>query len=450
MAEAKGLSSNDLQSISNRILELSQADHCRVRINSGWRGYTRVATNRITSAGGSEETSVNITSVFGNQVASVETNTLTDDDLRAAVRRSEDMARIAPSDNEYMGELGPQNFTPVDAYYDSTGELTPQTRAETAALAIQQAQAAGQIAASYMDVNAGSTALATSNGFYGAHASTGVAYTLTSRSPDGLKSGWAGDEANDWNNIEGLRVANDAVRKCRDWRKTSLEPGEYTAILEPTAVGMLMRNMANVFNQRTADEGRSFFSNPGGGNRIGERLFDDKVNIFSDPAYLDAETAPFDFEGKPILPQTWVSSGRLEALARSRYWAAQQNQQALPGPGNLIMTGGDDSVAEMIASTRRGVLITRFWYIRGLNPRTISYTGLTRDGTFLIENGRITRPVTNFRFNQSLVEMLRNIEMLSPSVRVAAAESSSVSTRPIVVPALKVNGFNLSSVSDAI
>jgi predicted Zn-dependent protease len=103
----------------------------------------------------------------------------------------------------------------------------------------------------------------------------------------------------------------------------------------------------------------------------------------------------------------------------------------------------------MIASTRRGVLITRFWYIRGLNPRIISYTGLTRDGTFLIENGRITRPVTNFRFNQSLVDMLRNIQMLSPSVRVAASESSSVST-PIVVPAIKVANFNLSSVSDAI
>lgn len=449
MAEAKGLSNDDLQSISNRVLALSEADHCRVRINSGWRGYTRVATNRITSAGGSEKTSVNITSVFGKRVASVETNRLSDADLRQAVRRSEDMARIAPEDPEYIAELGPQTITPINGYYESTGELAPQTRAAAAALAIQQAQAADQVVASYMDVNAGSTALATSNGFYGAHASTGVAYTLTSRSPDGLKSGWAGDEANDWNNIESLRVANDAVRKCRDWRKTALEPGEYTAILEPTAVGMLMRNMVNVFNQRTADEGRSFFSKPSGGNRIGEKLFDDKVNIFSDPAYLDAETSPFNSIGQPISKQDWVSSGRLRDLARSRYWAQQQNQQTLASPSNLIMAGGDDSLEEMIASTRRGVLITRFWYIRGLNPRIISYTGLTRDGTFLIENGRITRPVTNFRFNQSMADMLRNIEMLSPSVRVAASESSSVST-PIVVPAIKVANFNLSSISDAI
>lgn len=449
MAEAKGLSNDDLQSISNRILELSEADHCRVRINSGWRGYTRVATNRITSAGGSEKTSVNITSVFGQRVASVETNRLSDDDLRQAVRRSEDMARIAPVDPEYIAELGPQTIAPISGYYESTGELSPQTRAEAAALAIQQAQSADQVVASYMDVNAGSTALATSNGFYGSHASTGVAYTLTSRSPDGMKSGWAGDEANNWTNIESQRVADDAVRKCRDWRKTALDPGEYTVILEPTAVGMLMRNMVNVFNQRTADEGRSFFSKPGGGNRIGESLFDDRVNILSDPAYLDAETSPFDNVGQPLARQNWVRSGRLQELARSRYWAQQQNQQPLASPSNLIMAGGNDSLEEMIASTRRGVLITRFWYIRGLNPRVISYTGLTRDGTFLIENGRITRPVTNFRFNQSMVDMLRNIEMLSPSVRVAASESSSVST-PIVVPAIKVANFNLSSVSDAI
>ena len=144
-----------------------------------------------------------------------------------------------------------------------------------------------------------------------------------------------------------------------------------------------------------------------------------------------------------------MDTGRLENLSRSRFWAAEQNQQPLPGPSNLIMQGGTDSLEEMIASTRRGVLLTRFWYIRGLNPRVISYTGLTRDGTFLIENGRITRPVTNFRFNQSLAEMLQNVEMLSPSVRVAAGENSSVGT-PIVVPALKINGFNLSSVSDAI
>ncbi|MDA1371352.1 MAG: metallopeptidase TldD-related protein [Proteobacteria bacterium] len=449
MAEARGLSDTDLRAISERVLQISEADQCRVSINSGWRGYTRVATNRITSAGGSDETTINITSVFGKRVASVNTNRLADDDLLQAVRRSEEMARLAPENPEYMPELEQQSYQDIPAFYPSTGDLDPGTRAAAAAIAIRQAQTAGQIAASYMDVQAGTSAIATSNGLFGSHASTGVAYTLTSRTPDGLQSGWAGDEANDWNNIESQRVANDAVRKCRDWRKTALDAGEYTAILEPTAVGMLMLRMMNAFNQRTADEGRSYFSRRGGGNRLGETLFDEKVTLYSDPAYVDAETAPFDSGGQAINRRLWVNTGRLENLSRSRFWAAESGQQPLPAPLNLIMQGGNDSLEEMISSTRRGVLLTRFWYIRGLNPRIISYTGLTRDGTFLIENGRITRPVTNFRFNQSLVSMLQNIEMLGPAVRVAASENSSVST-PIVVPAIKVSGFNLSSVSDAI
>lgn len=449
MAAARGLDSSDLKAISDRVLAFSRADHCRVNINSGWRGYTRVAINRITSAGGAEGTNITITSIFGQRVASVTTNQLDDESLRRAVRNSEDMARLAPENPEYLPELGPQSFEPVTGYYASTGELESLTRAEAAAIAIRQAQAAEQIAASYMDVQAGTNTVATSNGLFGSHASTGVAYTLTCRSPDGLQSGWAGDEANDWNRIESQRIADEAVRKCRDWRSEPLAPGQYTAILEPTAVGMLMLRMMNTFDQRAADEGRSYFSRPGGGNRIGEQLFDPRITIFTDPGYPDAETAPFTSNGEPLSRQVWINSGRVEDLSRSRFWAEQQNLDPLPRGSNLIMAGGDSSLEEMIASTERGILLTRFWYIRGLNPRIVSYTGLTRDGTFLIENGRISRPVTNFRFNQSLTEMLQNVEMIGPSVRVAAQENSSTGT-PIVVPALKVNNFNLSSISDGI
>ena len=449
MAEAKGLPADELRAISDRVLQFSEADHCRVRINSGWRGYTRVATNRITSAGGSDSTFVDITSIFGKRVASVGTNRLDDSDLLNAVRRSEQMARLVPENPEYLPELGPQRYQSNAAYYPETGELEPATRAEAAAIAIDRANTAGQIVSSYMDVRAGISSIGTSNGLFGSHSSTAVAYTLTSRSPDGLQSGWAGDEANNWNNIESQRIADDAVRKCRDWRKTPLDPGEYTVILEPTAMGMLMLRMMNSFNRRTADEGRSYFSNPNGGNRIGEQLFDERVSFWSDPAFVDSETAPFNSVGQPLSRQSWVENGRLVNLACSRFWAQRLGVEALPGPSNFIMQGGDNSLEEMIASTKKGVLLTRFWYIRGLNPRIISYTGLSRDGTFLIEDGKIARPVTNFRFNQSLVSMLENVEMVGPAVRVAASENSSVNTA-IVVPPVKASGFNLSSVSDAI
>ena len=317
-------------------------------------------------------------------------------------------------------------------------------------LALDAAKESQAIAAGFMDVRAGTEAVATSNGLFAYHPSTGVASTLTVRTPDGQSSGWAGDEAADWGSIESGRIAENAVRKCQDWRgKESLEPGEYDVVLEPTAVGMLMRNMRNVFNARTADEGRSYFSKRGGGTRIGERLFDSRITITSDPASRDAETSPFTGQGLAIRPEMWVENGVLRTLSASRFWADRQDIEAKPSPSNLLMAGGDSSVDEMIESVRRGVLITRFWYIRGLNPRTISYTGLTRDGTFLIEAGKITRPVNNFRFNQSMVDLLKNVQMLGAPTRVAASENSSVSS-PIVVPAMKVRRFNLASVSDAI
>jgi len=388
-------------------------------------------------------------SVFGRRVASVTTNNLDRSGLEQAVAESEALARLSPEDPEYLPELGPQEYENVQGYYSRTGDLAPATRAESMAVALDATRGSDTVAAGFMDVRAGAQALATSNGLFAYHSSTGVASTLTVRTPDGQASGWAGDEAADWTSIESERIAADAVRKCLEWRgATALDAGEYDVVLEPTAVGMLMRNMRNTFNARTADEGRSYFA-MGGGTRLGEQVFDSKITIRSDPGVRDAETSPFIGDGSPVRPGVWVENGVLRALSYSRSWADRQGVEPRPAPQNLIMAGGDATVEEMIASTRRGVLITRFWYIRGLNPRTMSYTGLTRDGTFLIENGRISRPVNNFRFNQSMVSLLQNVEMLGRPTRVAASENSSVSA-PIVVPALKIRGFNLASVSDAI
>ncbi len=446
----RGLSADDARALCDLVLGFAQADHTRVNVHSGWRGFTRTATNKVTTAGGSTDTTVQITAVFGKRVARVTTNNLDPAGLEQAVRDAEALARLSPEDPEYLPELGPQEYETVNGYYASTGDLPPEARARSMSVALREATGSDTIAAGYMDVRAGTTSVATSNGLFAHHASTGVASTLTVRTPDGQSSGWAGDEAADWSQIESERIATDAVRKCLDWRgKTALDPGEYDVVLEPTAVGMLMRNMRNGFNARTADEGRSYFSKQGGGTRVGERVFDPKITIRSDPGERDAETSPFMVDGYPVHPEVWVESGVLRALSYSRSWADRQGREPKPPPPNLIMSGGDATMEDMIASIRRGVLITRFWYIRGLNPRTISYTGLTRDGTFLIENGRITRPVTNFRFNQSMVSLLQNVEMLGRPTRVAAGENSSVSA-PVVVPALKVRGFNLASVSDAI
>jgi predicted Zn-dependent protease len=445
-----GLNADDARALTDRVLNLSLANNTRVTVQSGRRTFVRCADNRITTAGGSTDVSVNIMSVFGRRVASVSTNRIEEDALAQAVRRSEELARLAPENPEYLVELDQQQYQQVNGYHAGTGEVSPEALAAATALEIRAAQSADAVAAGYIDVRAGSQAIATSNGLFAYYASTGVASTLTVRTPDGSSSGWAGDEAGDWANIETERIAADAVRKCQQWRgKADLAPGRYEVVLEPTAAGMLMARMRGTFNARPADEGRSFFSKPDGGNRIGERLFDRQLTIRSNPALPDAETAPFTGEGLPRNTETWVENGVLRNLAYSRFWANRQDTDPRPGPANIIVSGGSASVDDMIRSTRRGVLITRFWYIRGLNPRTLAYTGLTRDGTFLIENGRISQPVNNFRFNQSLANMLSNIQMLGRPTRVAAGENSSVGT-PMVVPAMKVSNFHLASVSDAI
>jgi predicted Zn-dependent protease len=207
--------------------------------------------------------------------------------------------------------------------------------------------------------------------------------------------------------------------------------------------------MMGAFDARAAEEGRSYFSKRGGGTLVGESIFDPRVTIVSDPAFKNGESAPFTGVGEPVGAETWIEKGVLKNLSNSRFWANKQNVPPRPGMSNFIMSGGEASLDDMIASVKRGVLLSRFWYIRGLNPRMLTQTGLTRDGTFLIENGKISRPVTNFRFNQSLADLLKNVEMLGRPTRVCASESSSTGS-PIVVPAVKVREFNLASVSDAI
>jgi predicted Zn-dependent protease len=445
-----GLSADECRLLCQKILGFAKADHTRVNVSSGVSGFTRTAINRITTAGETDNVTVRVTSVFGKRVASVDTNRLDNASLQRAVSDAETLARLAPENPEYLPELGEQKYIEVDGYYASTGDLTTESRARAASLGIKAADAAKCVAAGFIDVSAGSQAVATSNRLFGYYSGTGVASTLTIRTPDGLSSGWAGDEGADWNTIESARIADDALRKCRDWRaKTALEPGKYEVILESTAVGMLMSRMLGAFDARQADEGRSFFSKRGGGNRLGEKLFDERVTIISNPAEKNAETPPFTNAGQPVQRETWVENGVLKSLAYSRFWAMKQGVAPKANASNLVMSGGDTSVDEMIKSIKRGVLITRFWYIRPLNPRIVAFTGLTRDGTFLIENGKIARPVTNFRFNQSLTELLASVEMLGRPTRVAADESGGVGI-PMVVPPLKVRNFTLASVSDAV
>jgi predicted Zn-dependent protease len=243
------------------------------------------------------------------------------------------------------------------------------------------------------------------------------------------------------------RAIEKAVRS-RD--AVALEPGRYTVVLEPTAVGNLLGLMAFAMNARSAEEGRSFFSKPGGATKIGEKVVDERVTIISDPQDPDLLADPYTGEGLPIGRTVWIEKGVVQHLAYDRFWANKRGVAPTPLGGGLKMAGGTASLDELIAGVSRGLLVTRFWYIRGVDPRSILNTGLTRDGLFLIENGRVTRAVRNFRFNESPVVMLNNLEALGRPERVSASESGGVGGNAVVVPPIVAREFTFTSISEAV
>lgn len=449
-AIAPHLSRAECEAITKKVLGFSTADECRVTVNSGMRQNTRFAVNQISTAGDDYNASVNIRSVFGKKVASVSVNRLDDASLKAAVENSERIARLAPDDPELMPELPPQRYAEPIVWSDATASLEPEARAEAVRAVTDESRKAGLVSTGYLEAQAGSGAVANNRGLFAYSRSTATAYTTTVRTPDGTGSGWAGASDNDFRRINPAVLAERAIEKAkRSANPVAVEPGRYTVVLEPTAVANLVQLIVGSLNARNADEGRSFFSKAGGGNKIGEKVVDERVTLISDPLDPRVPANTFGGDGMPNTRVTWLENGVVRNLAYDRFWAQKSGKEPAFAGGTLRMEGGSSSVEEMIASTERGILVTRFWYIRGVDPRTILFTGLTRDGTFLIENGKVTRPVKNLRYNESPIFMLNNLQMMGRPERVSASESGGPG-QAIMVPAIKARDFNFTSTSDAI
>jgi predicted Zn-dependent protease len=221
-------------------------------------------------------------------------------------------------------------------------------------------------------------------------------------------------------------------------------------VLEPAAVADLLVFMMFSADARQADEGRSFFSKKGGGNRVGEQIVGEKVRIYSDPNHPLAPAVSFDGQGLPIKRNNWIENGVLKDMFYSRFWAAKTGKTPTAGPGNLIMEGGTASLDDLVAGTERGVLVTRFWYIRSLDPQSLLFTGLTRDGLFLIEKGKVTRPVKNMRWNESPIVAFNNIDAMTAPERVVSGEGIGGQGLALVCPAARISEFTFTSGSDAV
>jgi predicted Zn-dependent protease len=436
------------QALVEKVVKMSKADEISVNLTTGYQADVRFAANQMSTSGGVVNGTIGIQSAFGKKHAAAVTNDFSDDSLRRTVEKSEALAKLSPDDPETMPGLPPQTYVPVNGYFDSTANLSAEDRARAALTALEPARKAGDLkAAGFIVVNAGANAIGNGHGLFAYNRSTNANYTLTVRTDDGTGSGWAGAEHPDWKQLDFAGLSAHAIEKARLSRNpVAIEPGRYTVILEPQAVGDLVQLMGFALAARNADEGRSAFAKQGGGNKIGEKIVDSRVTIFSDPQDPQLLAQPYDGQGLPLSRQVWVENGVLKQLFYSRFWAQKQGKQATGGPSSIKLEGGTTSMDDMIKSTPRGVLVTRLWYLRLVDPRTILVTGLTRDGTFLIENGKISKSVKNFRFNESPLFLLSNLEALSPAVRIGGTEQGG----PVVMPAIKAKDFNFTSLSDAV
>ena len=437
------LTREEAQSLIERTIKLSKADAIRVNVQNARESNVRFAANQMSTSGLQSTTTIRVQSVFGKRKASVVTNSRTDDGLRRAVEQSEALARLAPEDPEYLGELGAQQYILVNAWFDSTASLSADERAKAALSALAPARASNDLTvAGFLVTTARTTAIGNSAGLFAYHRSTDANYSLTARTNDGTGSGWAAAEENDWSKLDFEGVGRRAIEKARASRNpVALEPGRYTVVLEPDATSDLIPLMAGALNARSAEEGRSAFAKGGGATKVGEKIVDERVTLRSNPADPLILATPFDNEGMPLGPQTWIESGVLKQLAYTRFWANKQGKTPTGGANSLRLDGGTETLDQIIASTQRGVLVTHCWYIRSVDQRTLVYTGLTRDGTFLIESGKIARPIKNFRFNESPLFMLNNLDAIGRPVRTAGGDA---------MPAIRVRDFSFTSLSDAV
>ena len=457
------LSRTDAEALVRRTLGFATADATRVNVVSGWSGNTRFAGGEITTAGGTTDTTVTVTSTVGKKQAAASTNVLDDAALRRTVELAERLARLSPDDPELMPPLAAQQYATIPgAFAPSVADLGPEARALAVRRLLDAARERGTAAGipaddlfigGFLEANARAAAVGTSAGLFAYHTGTDVSLSNTVRTPDGTGSGYASQGARDWNALDPAALGRRAADKGIASRNPqAIEPGAYTVVLEPRAVADILGSLTGSFNARATDEGRSPFSVRGGGTKVGQKIADERVTLWSDPADPMLATSPFDAEGQPVPRTTWIENGVLKGLAYSRYWAQRTGRQPTGGggggfggpPGGLHMAGTDTSIEQLVAGTQRGILVTRFWYIRFLDQRTVMVTGLTRDGTFLIENGKVTRPLRNFRFNESPLFMLNNLETLGVAERLAGTESGG----GIVMPAIKARDFNFTSLSE--
>ncbi len=411
------------------------------------QALTRFANNTIHQNVSERSTQLSVRPVIDGRTARATTNRLDRAGIRDVVAEAIAITRLTEPDADLLPLAEPEETAEVHRHFDSTAQATPQDRAQAVAGAIRVVESAGQTAAGIYSTDANEFRLYNSRGVAARYRETMARFSITAMAAD--SSGWAKASACDRHALNPLALAESAARKAAESRDPREIPaGRYTVILEPAAVLDLAGQMFADFSGTAIRDGRSFLN-----DRIGQQLFGENITIYDDAAHALQAGAPFDGEGVPRRRLTLVERGVVKQAAYGRQAAALAGvaptghgypmpNDAGEAPMNVVIAGGDSSVERMVASTERGILVTRLWYIREVDPYDKIFTGMTRDGTFLVEGGRVVAGLRNFRFNVGLMEMLSNVQQLSPAVRTSGEEVFDM-----VVPAMKVSDFNFTEVT---
>jgi predicted Zn-dependent protease len=438
------LTREEAKRITDRVLGFTAFPECTVTIDNSETASIRYALNSVTTSGFQVDQELAISVTKDNKTGSTSLSEFDDKSLSEAMKRAEQLSGVAPPNPEFVPGMGPQQYANFDNFVDGTAAARSKEMIPAVRSVIEGARAKNLVAAGFFERDATVSAIANKHGLFAFERSTDSRLSTTVRTPDGSSSGWASRQSPDISRIDGSAAAAAAIGKCDRWRNPKrLDPGNYTVVLEPTAVSDLVELIG--FNARAAEEGRSFLSRKGGGTLLGEKLFPEFITLRTDPFDRRNRALLVDSAGLPAAPVTWIERGVVKNLHYDRYWALQTGKQPTPSVARLVLDGGTDSLDSLIGGVERGLLVTRFWYLRVVNPQTLQYTGLTRDGLFLIESGKVTSPVGNFRFNESPVRLLQNVLKMGVPERAQGGEGDG-----LIAPPLVVKDFPFTSISDAV
>jgi len=450
-------SREQVKALTDKILNLAKADAVEIDFTGGERSATRFANSTITANMVQFDQQVTISVSYGQKTASASTREFNDESLKETIEDAQTRAKAARDNADRLPLIkGPQEYLPVDAALPSGVNFGPAERAKMVRQSIDICEKKNVLGSGYVPKVHQTTCTANSEGLFAFYEYAEAGFVLTCRTSDGGGSGWAGiTGAKDAAQIDPVALTEVAADKAiKSQKPRALEPGRYTVILEPRPTARFLSILMGLFNARPAESGfgRHFFAGTEKGTtKVGQKLFSENVTIKSDIGNPILRQTPIGPDGIAARPVTWVEKGVLKNLAYDRTWASRQKKEPTPATTNmsLVMEGTDTSIEQMVKATRRGLLVTFFWYIRGVDQATLLNTGMTRDGLFLIENGEIVGPVQNFRWNMSPIVGFNNVSMVGKAVPIHTGESYD-GPGTALVPSVRIEDFYMTSSSPAV